>query len=139
VLLLDTHVLIWTLEGDARRVGRAARTRLARAEAQDAIRVSPVTLFEVTALHGAGRIRLSRPIGEWLEDALADGRVRVAELTTAMAIEAGAIPRTALEDPLDRLLVATARQLEATVLTSDRRILQYAAGTPTLRAHDASR
>ena len=138
VLLLDTHVLIWTLEGD-RRVGRSTRALLARTEARGAFRVSPVSLFEVTALHTLGRIRLTRTPDEWIEEALADGRVRIAELTRAMAIEAGAIPRMALEDPMDRLLVATARGLDATFLTSDHRILKYAAATTTLRAHDASR
>ena len=139
LLLLDTHVLIWTLEGDTRRVGRRTRALLARAEARDAIRVSLVSLFEVTALHTLGRIRLTRPPDEWIDDALADGRVRIAELTRAMSIEAGAIPRGALADPLDRLLVAIARGLDATFLTSDHRILNYASTAPTLRVHDASR
>lgn len=139
LLLLDTHVLVWTLEGDARRVGRRTRALLARAEAEDAIRVSPVSLFEVPALHTLGRIRLTRPPGEWLDEALTDGRVRVAELTRGMAIEAGGIPREALADPLDRLLVATARGLDATFLTSDQRILSYASTRSTLRVHDAKR
>jgi len=48
VLLLDTHVWIWSLEGDARRIGRRARSLLTRFESRDAIRISPVTLFEST-------------------------------------------------------------------------------------------
>jgi PIN domain nuclease of toxin-antitoxin system len=137
VLLLDTHLLIWTLEGD-RRLGRRTRALLARAEARDAIRVSPVSLFEVMALHTVGRIRLTRTPEEWIEEAFGDGRLRIAELTRAMAIAAGAIPRVALEDPMDRLLVATARGLDATFLTSDHRILKYASASTTLRVHDAS-
>lgn len=139
MLLLDTHVLIWTLEGDARRVGRRTRALLARGEARDAIRVSPISLFELTALHALGRIRLTRPPDEWIGHALADGRLRIAESTTAMAIEAGAIAREALGDPLDRLLVSTARGLDATFLTRDDRILKYAATRSTLRMHDAAR
>ena len=139
LLLLDTHVLIWTLEGDTRRVGRRTRALLARAEARDAIRVSPVSLFEVTALHTLGRIRLTRPPDEWLEEALADSRVRIAELTRGMAIEAGAIPREALADPLDRLLVSATRGLDATFLTGDGRILKYASTVSTLHVHDARR
>jgi PIN domain nuclease of toxin-antitoxin system len=109
LLLLDTHVLVWTLEGDARRVGRRARALLARAKPPGGIRVSPVSLFELMALQTLGRLRLTRHADEWIEEALADGRIRIAELTATMAIEAGAIPREALADPLDRLLVATAR------------------------------
>lgn len=139
MLLLDTHVLVWTLEGDARRIGRRTRALLARAEARDAVRVSPVSLFELMALQTLGRLRLANPPDEWLEEALSDGRLRIAELTSAMAIEAGAIPREGLADPLDRLLVTAARHLDATFLTSDRRILGYTSGLSTVRVHDASR
>jgi PIN domain nuclease of toxin-antitoxin system len=54
------------------------------------------------ALQTLGRLRLTRHADEWIEEALADGRIRIAELTSTMAIEAGAIPREALADPLDR-------------------------------------
>ena len=55
----------------------------------------------------------------------------------SIAIDAGSIPRDALADPLDRLLVATARRLDATFLTGDRRILEYAASTGNVRVQDA--
>ena len=139
MLLLDTHALVWTLEGDRRRIGRRTRALLARAEGRDAIRVSPVSLFEIMALHTLGRIRLTRPPDEWLDEALVHGRVRIAELTKGMALEAGGIPREALSDPLDRLLVSTARGLDATFLTRDHRILKYATTVSTIRVHDVSR
>jgi PIN domain nuclease of toxin-antitoxin system len=139
VLLLDTHVWIWSVHGDTHRVGRRARQLLTRAEGHDAIRVSVVTLFELTALHTLGRLRLSLPPEQWIRESLNAAGVRIAELSPAMAIDAGAIPRTSLGDPLDRLLVATARQLGATLLTSDARILDYASTHREVRVHDASR
>jgi len=136
VVLLDTHAWIWSIEGDVRRVGRKAQALLARAEGQERIRVSPVSIFEIVALHAAGRLRLSRPAEGWIRENLAAAGVRLAEVTPSIAIDAGAIPRTALADPLDRLLVATARQLDATFLTADQQILQYARTTSNVRAHD---
>lgn len=138
MILLDTHAWIWGVEGDTRRIGRRARALLTRAEGQDRIRVSAVSVFEIMALATSGRLRLSRPAEGWLRDSLGTAGVRLAELTPAIAIDAGAIPRGALADPLDRLLVATARQLEATFLTSDARILAYAAATRNVRVHDAA-
>ena len=138
MLLLDTHVWIWSVEEDARRVGRRTRQLLSRAESRDAIRISPATVFEVAALHTAGRLRLAHPIEQWIRQALDVAGVRIAELSPAIAIDAGSIPRSALSDPLDRLLVATARQLDATFLTSDVRIIDYAAETGNVRVHDAS-
>lgn len=138
MVLLDTHVWLWSVHGDSRRVGRRTRQVLSRAESAGAIRVSPVTLFELTALHTAGRIRLTRAPDQWIREALDAGGVRIAELSARIAIEAGTIPRTALSDPLDRLLVATAQHLQATFLTSDSRILDYAATARHVRVHNAS-
>ena len=138
MVLLDTHTWIWSIEGDERRIGRRTRALLARAEAQERIRVSPVSVFEIAALHTAGRLRLSKPVEGWIRDGLAVAGVRLAEVTPGIAIDAGAIPRSALADPLDRLLVSTARQWAATLITADRQILEYATGTRSVLAHDAS-
>ena len=139
MLLLDTHVWIWILAGDARRIGRRARALLTRAESRDAIRISPVTLFEVMALHAAGRLHLTRPPDEWIRQAMASAPVRIAELSASIAIDAGRISRDVLGDPMDRLLVATAAEMDATLLTADARIFQYAGRSRTLRTADVSR
>lgn len=138
MLLLDTHTWIWTVEGDTRRIGRRARQLLVRADAEAAIRVSPASLFEVVALCTAGRLRLSQPPERWIQEALDVTGARLAELSAAVAIDAGYIPRTALADPLDRLLVATARQLDATLLTADEAILAYGRETRNVSARNAA-
>lgn len=136
MLLLDTHTWIWTVEGDARRVGRRSRRLIAQAEGREAVRVSTATLFEIVALHTSGRLRLAQPAEQWIEASLDRPGVRVAELTRGVAVDAGFIPRPALPDPLDRVVVATARQLDALLLTADAAILAYAARTGNVRVHD---
>lgn len=101
--------------------------------------MSPVTTFELTALHTLGRLRVSRPIEQWVSESLDAAGVRVAELTPSVAVDAGSIPRRALADPLDRLLVSTARHLDAVFVTADRQILEYASASGNVRVHDASR
>ena len=85
----------------------------------------------------AGFASRARP-DQWIREALDLPGTRLAPLTGAMAIHAGYIPRTALPDPLDRLLVATARQLDATFVTSDARILEYAHAIGRSNVHDAA-
>jgi len=137
MLLFDTHVWIWTVEGDVRRIGPRARRLIARAERDDAIRLASATLFEIVALHTVGRLRLSRPVDQWVRESLQLPGVRVAPLTAATAVDAGYIQGEALADPLDRLLVATARQLDATFLTCDENIVGYASRTSSARVVDA--
>ncbi len=139
MLLLDTHAWIWIADGDERRVGRRSRTLIARGLARDALRVSAVSLFEIVALHVAGRLRFNRPVGRWIDDALATGGVRVAEFASEVAIDAGFIPRDALADPVDRFIAATTRHLDATLITADEALLKYAARTGNLRVQDLRR
>jgi PIN domain nuclease of toxin-antitoxin system len=138
VLLLDTHIWIWSVEGEDRRVNPESQRRILRAESADQVRVSPVSLFEVTNLSQAGRLHFNRSIEQWIEGALHPSGIRLADLTAEIAIDAGHIPKTGLGDPMDRLLVATARRLDATFVTADRAILTYARGGH-VRVHDASR
>jgi PIN domain nuclease of toxin-antitoxin system len=139
LLLFDTHAWIWSVEGDKRRVGVRSRRLISQAEADDALRLSSATLFEIVALHAAGRLRLAHSPEQWIEASINQSGVRVSEVTRGVAIDAGFIPRTALADTLDRLLVATARQLDATLLTGDRAILIYATRTRQVRVHDLGR
>jgi PIN domain nuclease of toxin-antitoxin system len=137
VLLLDTHTWLWGVE-DSTRLGRRARQLLASAGRQDALRISPVSIFEVTALHTRGRLRLGHSAEQWVREALAQEGLRLAELTPGIATDAGSLPRNALPDPIDRLLVATSRQLGATLVTADTRILAYASATSMVRVQNAS-
>ena len=138
LLLLDTHVWIWSAAGDRRQIGGRAQKLIARADTQDAIRVSPVSIFEITALHTAGRLHLSSLPSEWIRHALTTTRIRVAPLSTAVAVDAGSISRAALADPLDRVIVATARYMDAMLLTADSQILEYARTTSNVRVQSAA-
>lgn len=138
LLLLDTHIWVWAVEGDTRRIGRRARSLLTRAEARNALRISTVTIFEVAALHTSGRLRLGRPLERWIDEAVAAPALRVSPVPAAVAIDAGTIPRTALADPIDRILVATARHLDGALLTNDRPILDYASSTRNVQVRDGS-
>jgi PIN domain nuclease of toxin-antitoxin system len=98
--------------------------------------VSPISVFEVTVLHVAGALRVRQPLEQWIRGGLE--HVRLAEFSSDMAIDAGYIPRDALTDPADRILGASARQLDATLVTADRAILAYARGGH-VRVQDASK
>ena len=123
--LLDTHVLIWWLN-DRERLSPAQREVVESAGSQTPLLVSDISLWEVATLHGLGRIRLTLPIREWLDKAVAPPLVRRHGISPAIAAELAALPDSFHRDPADRILVATARVLGATLLTQDRRIVDAA-------------
>jgi PIN domain nuclease of toxin-antitoxin system len=98
-----------------------------------------MSVFEIVALHTLGRLRLTRTPERWVAEALGATGLLLGELSLEVVLDAGHIPREALADPIDRLLVATARQLDAVLMTADARILKYASSERNVHVHDARR
>ena len=128
--LLDTHVLIWWLN-DLTRLSPQQREVVEAATPDAPLHVSDISLWEVAMLQSLGRIRLALPLREWLDRAVAPPLVRRHGITPTIAAEVAALPDSFHRDPADRILVATARVLGATLVTNDRRITD-ASLTPTL-------
>ena len=74
-------------------------------------------------LYDLERIRLTLPLREWLDKAVAPPLVLRHGITPAIAAELASLPESFHRDPADRILVATARILGATLLTRDQRII----------------
>ncbi len=121
--LLDTHILIWWLN-DISRLSPEQRKVAASASAESPLLVSDISLWEVASLCDLRRIRLSVPLREWLDKAVAPPLVRRQGISPAIAAELAALPDSFHRDPADRILVATARVLGAPLLTHDRRIIE---------------
>lgn len=119
--LLDTHVLVWWLD-DRDRLSAAQQAVVAAATGDSPLLVSDISLWEVAMLHSLRRIRLAIPLREWLEKAAAPPLVKRHGISPAIAAELAALPDSFHRDPADRILVASARVLGATLLTQDRRI-----------------
>ncbi len=122
-VLLDTHILLWW-HGDRSRLSRDQQDVIASADADSPLQVSDISLWEVAMLHSLGRIRLKIPLREWLEKVVAPPLVRRHGISPAVAAELVSLPDSFHHDPADRILVATARVLGATLLTQDHRIVE---------------
>lgn len=121
--LLDTHILLWWHE-DRGRLSRDQQEVIAAADADSPLLISDISLWEVAMLHSLGRIRLTIPLREWLGKLASPPLVRRNGMSPAIAAELASLPDSFHRDPADRILVATARVLGATLLTRDRRITE---------------
>jgi len=124
-LLLDTHVWIWVMEGRTSEVRPDALDAVGRAQADGRVWVSAISVWEVGMLEAKGRLTLSRGVRDWVRRALGVPGVRLAELSLEVALDSSSLPGTVHGDPADRILIATARHLGATLLTRDRSIISY--------------
>ncbi len=127
-LLLDTHFWIWGRQGDGGRISPSVAATLNAAAEEDRLLVHTISVWEVGLLVKKRRITLDRPVRQWIDEALHMPGVRVAEFTPAIAVEAALLDAPELTDPVDRILVAAAQVLGATLVTQDRRIVDWARG-----------
>ena len=120
--LLDTHILFWWLT-EPDRLSAAQQRTVGAASADVPMLVSDISLWELATLYDLGRIRITPPLREWLEKAVAPPLVQRQDISPAVAAESASLPDTFHRDPADRIIVATARVLGATLLTRDSRII----------------
>jgi PIN domain nuclease of toxin-antitoxin system len=125
-ILLDTHILVWLLE-DSERIGECVHARIQQAADEDCLVVSAITPWEIAMLVAKGRLKLGQDVAEWLTAALSLPGIRLEPLSPAISVASTRLPWEAHADPADRILLATTRHLDATLITADARILQYGA------------
>jgi PIN domain nuclease of toxin-antitoxin system len=115
-LLLDTHVVLWELEG-SRGLSRAAQEAIEQATE---LLFSVVSFAEIGVKAAVGKLSVPRDLREHV---LRTG-VRVLQLDASHALDVAALPLHH-RDPFDRLLIAQARSEQLTIVTADRRIADY--------------
>jgi PIN domain nuclease of toxin-antitoxin system len=125
LLLVDTHTLIWMVE-EAPRLGARTAEALNRAGWENRIAVSAITPWEIGLLVSKGRLQLGADVMEWIREALAKPGVQLAPLEPEIAVASTRLPFEMHADPADRILVATARHLGATLVTADGALLEFA-------------
>jgi len=124
-LLLDTHCWLWAQLGLIEKLSRAALSAIRSAESTGRLQVSVISVWELGMLEKRRRVVLPRNIGPWVEEALAKPGISLAHLTPEVAIESVHLPGDLHGDPADRMIVATARVLGATLVTKDSRLIEY--------------
>ena len=116
-LLLDTHIWIWSQVSPEKLVRKVRRSLEDRT---NEVWLSPISIWELMLLVEKGRMVLECSLGEWIAKAIMP--LKEAPLTAEIVLEMGrfSLPHG---DPADRFLVATARSLGLTLITTDKRLL----------------
>lgn len=124
MIVIDTHVLVWMLNGDD-RLGKAAADLLQQTADDDGVLLSPISIWEIALLVRKGRVDLGQELGRWIDAALALPGIRLEPLHPAIAMGSNALPGSFHDDPADRIITATARHHGVPLVTADRAILKY--------------
>ena len=126
-LLLDTHVWIWAMMGDA-KLSKSFQQNLEKSVKMQSIYISPMSIWEIGMLVDKKRIEIDMDVLDWVEQALDGVGFNLSPITPRIAIQSSKLSGEIHGDPVDRMLIATAFEENAVLVTCDHKILKYAEG-----------
>jgi PIN domain nuclease of toxin-antitoxin system len=136
-LLLDTHIWIWYLEGNAAHMDRDVVPLLERVGAAGQLRVSDISYWEVAVKTAKGKLELAVDAGIWLRRAEEAPGIQFHPLNRQTLLLSTRLSGAAHNDPADRMLIATAQLNAIPLVTADGLIVDYANARPGTPVVDA--
>ncbi len=122
--LLDTHAWIWWNMAPG-KLSQKVVSIISNAKKYDEMLLSAITPWELCKLLEKNRIAISCDPEEWIREALDMPKLRLVPLTPTIVYKSTVLPPSFHDDPADQIIVATAREENAVILTKDRRIQNY--------------
>ena len=123
-LLLDTHAAIWIVRNE-KLAPRAVEAINTSHQEAGMVFVSAITAWEVGILVARNRINLLMTPQRWFTRLLSMPGMQLGELSPDILMASSFLPGDPPRDPADRIILATARDLGATLITRDRALLKY--------------
>jgi PIN domain nuclease of toxin-antitoxin system len=124
-LLLDTHTWLWFVERNP-HIKPKTKKLIDDAADASALFLSHISTWELAMLVAYGKVKLTAPCLEWIEQSVKQMNIQLLPLATNIAVESCHLPDHFHGDPADRMIVATARIHDLLLLTKDQKILAYA-------------
>jgi len=124
MIVLDTHVLVWWV-GKPEKLSLQAAKKIEWAKGKKEIFVSAISIWEIYMLIKAGRLQLTMDVDAWRKKIEGLPFLHFVPIDTEIAAKSVMLPGKIHQDPADRIIVATALQQGAVLVTADKKIHNY--------------
>jgi PIN domain nuclease of toxin-antitoxin system len=121
-LLLDTHILLWSLLEPERLSDKVTRELENRA---NEIWISPITTWEIIILAEKGRVELNDEPVAWMQNVLNSMPFKQAAVNHEVAMQSRLI-KLPHQDPADRFIAASAAVYDLILVTADQYLIKAA-------------
>lgn len=126
MIVLDTHTLLWWVNGDSQLSDRAKAAIEHEASVENgALLVSAISAWEIAMLVSRNRLTLTMPVDDWLDTVAKVEAIRFVPVDNRVAVESTRLPGEFHKDPADRMIVALARHENVPLVTADQNIRAY--------------
>lgn len=125
MIVLDTHALIWWVNDEQSKLSKKAQQAIDDELQGGTIVISSISAWEVALLVTRGRLALSMDVPQWLALVSEIERVLFKPVDNIIAVKSSMLPGDFHKDPADRMIVATARELAAPIVSADMKIIDY--------------
>lgn len=122
--LLDTHIWIWW-NTNIQKLSSEIKNIIADPDNYEEILLSAISIWEFCKLLEKGKIGISTDPLDWINMAVDITGLRIVPLSPVIAYKSTSLPQPFHNDPADQIIVATAREENATILTKNQKILDY--------------
>ena len=124
MIVLDTHAWVWFVSNPELLSKKAKRT-IERAVVDNNVFISSISAWEVALLTSKKRLLLSMEVADWIKKSEMLPFVNFIPVDNSIAVKSVNLPQSFYSDPADRIIIATAISLGASLITKDERILKY--------------
>ena len=124
IYLLDTHTWIWW-NMNPQKLSQRVKGLIGNAEMYDELLLSASSPWEFSKLLEKKKVGISCDPEDWINTALDMPKLRLVPLSPVLSYRSTVLPQPFQSDPADQIIVATAREENATILTKDEKILSY--------------
>jgi len=124
MIVLDTHAWVWFVSNPELLSKKAKRT-IERAVVDNNVFISSISAWEVALLTSKKRLLLSMEVADWIKKSEMLPFVNFIPVDNSIAVKSVNLPQSFHSDPADRIIIATAISLGASLITKDERILKY--------------
>ena len=124
MILLDTHAWIWFIS-NPELLSSKARKAVEASLQQKVVYISSISVWEDALLVMRKRLKLTMPVGDWVQKSEQLSYMKFVPVTNSIALRSVNLATPLHNDPADRIIIATAMSLGASVITKDDKIRKY--------------
>ena len=122
-LILDTHVLIWCVEGI--KLNKEQIALIEKMSESASLFASAISFWEIKMLLKKDKVSLPISFDEWLNKVTSHLKLNIIDLSMPILISSCELPNCDHKDPADRFIIASCRHMDSHLMTFDQKILDY--------------